>query len=160
MKTILTAAATLLGAMWMQPLASSMQTLPSTPPIKMGLWESTSTMTMTMPGKQMSPMTLTARSCYTAATWTGAFGSDAKEGCTRSKETWANRKYSFDMSCPSKGAKGHIEVVFPTDGAGHGTAHIELDGSGQHMVMDRTFDLRFVRSDCGSVTPDSPVVGK
>ena len=144
-------------------LAVGMMQMPSTPPIKMGLWEATYTGSVTMDGKAMPAAAVAtgkSRSCYTPQSWTGAFGSDSQKGCKRLNETWANRKYSFDLECPNMHGTGHIEATFAGEESGHGSVHIEMEPPGHHMVMDRTFDLKFVSADCGAVTPEHPVMVK
>ena len=156
MRNLLILATTLLHASMMQ--------MPSTPPIRMGLWEATFSGSVTMDGKPAptTPGVTTgkSRSCYTPQSWTGAFGSDSQRGCKRVNETWANRKYSFDLECPNMHGTGHIEATFAGEESGHGSVHIEMEPPGHHMVMDRTFDLKFVSADCGAVTPEHPVMVK
>jgi hypothetical protein len=140
--------------------STGMMQAPGTPPIKMGLWESTSAYTTTMDGAQMpgGDHTVKARSCYTAENWMKSFGSTQQMGCARSNEKWDGRRFSFDFSCPNLHGTGHVQVDFAGTDAGHGTLHMELDSGNHHIATDSTFDTHFVSADCGGVSPDRPVL--
>lgn len=138
-------------------LASFFQ-LPSTPPMKLGLWEITTTMTMEMPGMPAQPPhSVKVRSCVTAASWTKSFGKMQQAGdCTLSHQSMTAGHYSFDVSCPSMNATGHSEMDFSGGTTGHGTMHMEMNASGRQMVTHAVWDSRYLGADCGAVTPDKP----
>ena len=140
-------------------LAGFFQT-PSTPPMKLGLWEITTTVTMEMPGMPTQPpRTVKVRSCVTADSWTKSFGKMQQVGdCAVSHQSMTTSHYSFDMSCPSVNATGHGEMDFSTGTTGHGTMRMEMNAGGRQMVTSSVWDSRYLGADCGAVTPDKPQV--
>ena len=150
MRSVVIAAAGLLGASFFQ--------LPTTPPMKLGLWESSSTMTMQMTGMNMPsqpPHTIKTRVCVTAETWAKAFSnnSDRTAVCTRSHESYGAGHYSFDMSCPSMNSSMHFVMDFSGEDSGHGRMHMDMNPNGHHAVVDSVLDTHFVSSNCGSLAP-------
>lgn len=139
-------------------LAAGMMQMPSTPPVKMGLWETTVMMKVTMAGMDMPPHPMKARVCYTADTWAKHIASEQQKGCQRTNESWSPRGYSFDVSCPSMNGTGHVQIDFLSAESVHAVTHIEMSPSGHHAVSDITADSHFVGADCGSVSPDKPVI--
>jgi hypothetical protein len=134
--------------------------LPATSPMRLGLWEITTTVTIQMPGMQMPaqpPRSFKVRSCVTAETWAKAFGSSQRVAdCTRSHESFTPGHYSYDMSCPSLNAMAHGDMDFSGEGTGHGTMHMDMNAAGHHMISDTVLDSHFISADCGSVAPGKP----
>jgi hypothetical protein len=135
--------------------------LPTTPPMKLGLWESSSTITMQMPGMQMPampPRSVKVRVCLTAETWAKALSNNngRMNNCTRTHESYSAGHYSVDVSCPEMNGTGHFEMAFSGQDSSHGTMHMDMSPQGRHMIADSVVDSHFVSSDCGSVTPDHP----
>jgi len=129
---------------------------PSTPPMKLGLWETAGTTTMQMPGMTMPPpRPVKTRVCVTAETWAKSFGSagDRMAGCTRSNESYGAKHYSFDLSCPATNGTAHFEIDFSSEESGHGKLHLEMNPNGRHAVVDTVLDTHFVSADCGPLAP-------
>jgi hypothetical protein len=131
---------------------------PAAPPMKLGLWEITTTMTMVMPGMPAQPpRSVKVRNCVTAETWTKSFGrSQRASDCTVSHESVTPGHDSFDMSCPSMNATGHGEMDFSGGSTGHGRMHMDINSGGQHMITDTVWDSHFISADCGAVAPGKP----
>jgi len=128
------------------------------PPMKTGLWETTTSTRMQMPGGQMPPArAMKIRSCVTADSWSRAFGQMRQASrCSRVNENRTATRYSFDLSCPN--LKGHGDMDFGGGNSGHGTMHVEADAGGKSMVVDTTWDSKYLGADCGAVTPMSPQI--
>ena len=147
-------------------LSAAMFQMPAKPPMKMGLWESTSVTTMVMPDMPNmpgmgAPRTNKVRSCMTPESYAKNFyNRPQSKDCTRANESWTGNKYSFDIVCPAQNGSGHFEITMQGEEAGHGTMHMKMSPGGHTMTMDMTTDTHFVSSDCGSVTPDKPEILK
>lgn len=145
------------------PVAAALFQMPASPPMKMGLWESTTSTKMSgvdMPaGMAMPNMTIKVRSCMTPESYAKALGSSQRmKDCTRSNEVWTAKSYTFDMVCNSGQAKGHAEITFDSAEASHAKIHVSVNGGGRAIETDATTDAHFVSADCGSVTPDKPQI--
>lgn len=130
-----------------------------TAPMKMGLWESTSTVTMTgiqMPN--MPPRTIKMKRCVTQETWASNFQNRADSACQRSNESFTEHHYSADFSCASGNATGHVDMDFPSSESGHGKVHMEITAGEHHIVSDSSIEMHFVGDSCGSVQPGHPVM--
>ena len=138
-------------------LFSGFVQMPTTPPMKLGLWETSSTTSMQMPGMNMPPQpphSVKARVCVTAETWARAFGNnDRMAGCTRSNESYGAKHYSFDLSCPAMNGSAHFEMEFFGDDSGRGKIHMDMNPQGHHAIVDSVLDSHFVSSDCGGLAP-------
>ena len=131
--------------------------LPTTPPMKLGLWESSTTMTMKMPGMDMPPRTFKSRSCATAESWAKMLGSSQRtDACQRTNESFSGGHYTFDMSCPSMNGKGHADFDLSDSTATHGTVHMDMSPGGRQATSDLVVEGRFISADCGSVVPGKP----
>jgi len=152
------------------------QDMPSNPPIKMGLWESSVTSTisgLTLPPDIVAKLqamgrpvpggthTLVSQGCMTPDEWTKAMermNSSNQSKCTYTNRTITAQKISFDMSCTSERGSaftGHFEMIIDDDQHSHGTAHMKGEGgpNGQPMTIDTTLSSHFVAADCGDVKP-------
>jgi hypothetical protein len=132
--------------------------MPTTPPMKLGLWETSGTITMQMPGMNMPPQpprTVKSRVCVTAETWAKAFSSasDRTAGCTRSNESYGASRFSFDMSCPAMNSSAHFEMDFTSGDSGHGRMHMDMNPQGHHATVDTVLNAHYVSSDCGTLGP-------
>src|SRR3954452_18282701 len=104
---------------------------PTTPPMRMGLWETTSTVKMSgaaMPqGMSMANMTTKVRSCLTPESYARALGnSERQKDCVRSNEVWTSNHFAFDLACKSGGATGHFDMTFESKESGHGVMHLSM----------------------------------
>ena len=133
--------------------------MPTEPPMKLGLWETTSSTKMQMPGMDMAARTMKVRSCATAESWRKAFGSARQsKDCTPVNEKHTATTYSFDLSCSSSKATGHVEMDFGDGTTGHGSMHMVMDAGGKTMTMETTWESKYVGADCGSVAPGTPEI--
>ena len=143
------------GAGWL--LTGLFQAVPP-PPMKMGLWETTTTTTVSMPGMQRpSQPTVKMLQCVTPESWAKTFEANQNTSCQRSNETYASGHYTADMTCgrTAKGT-GHVDMNFSSPEAGHGTVHMDLDANGHPVTIDTIVDMHFSSASCGDVTPSHP----
>jgi hypothetical protein len=152
------------------------QDMPATPPVKMGLWESTIVSNIggiTIPpdvaarlqamGRQVpgGPHTVVTQSCMTKDEWAKAFekmNSNSENKCTYTNRTITAQKISFDMSCASERGgvfTGHFEMLIDDEEHSHGTAHMKGEGGqrAQPMTIDTTMTSHYLSADCGEVKP-------
>ena len=152
---------------------------PSTPPIKMGLWQGTTVSRMTglqlppeivekmkamgrsIPGSE--PKTIETESCLTPEKWKEMFAkSQERENCKIENLKQDSSGMSADMVCTSGGGsgKGHMQVNFISSEKVHGTMHMEMvtERQPQPIVVDMTFDSTYQGADCKGVSPDTPKV--
>jgi hypothetical protein len=135
--------------------------VPSAPPMKAGLWESSTRLTIVIPGAKgpaRPPILGKTRSCVNAGSWAKAFANSGREGaCTRINETYASGVLSFDLHCPNVNGSGHGEMSFGGR-TGHGRVHLDMKPGGQPVSSDTVIQSRYVGADCGAVLPGKPVV--
>jgi hypothetical protein len=141
------------------PLVTAMlfQNTPTVPPMKMGLWEMTSTATMNgsnmlslMPG--LGKRTVKSRSCITPDTFQQAWG--GLKGCTRDNVVSGQKGFSYDLTC----GRSKIQFAMTFDTPEHGTYSMHsVSGS---STMETVADATFISSDCGSVVPGKPQMVK
>jgi hypothetical protein len=143
-------------------VAFLLQNMSGKPPMKMGLWETTSSSQMSgvdmppgMPG--MGARTIKIRACVTPESYAKAFNQQSGD-CSRSNETWSGNTYSFDMSCRQGKTTGHFEMTFEGENSGHGKTHLVINPGAHPMTIDTTMTSQFLSADCGSVTPDKPQI--
>jgi len=173
----------LLMAMLVAPVAMVAQA-PATPPVKVGLWQSTSTVTMSgiqippevvarlqamgrpVPG---GPHTTVLQSCLTAEKWQKMFGDmqqQRDQKCNLSNQQTSSVGMSADIACKSSDGRssstGHLEVTFVSTEKATGKAHMETTMASQPkpIVMDMNFESVFQGADCKGISPDSPQVVK
>ncbi len=130
------------------------------PPMKLGLWETTSATKMDMPGMQMAAHSTKERSCVTAESWNRAFGQSRQDrDCKPVNEQRTATHYSFDLSCSNHNATGHVEMDFVDGTTGHGTMHMVVNTAGKTLTMDSNWESKYLGADCGSVAPgDSEII--
>lgn len=118
--------------------------LPSTPPVKMGLWETTAAN-----GRGASYRT---RSCFTNESYQRDMAK-LPPGCTVSNQTWTSHSFTADVACTMRDAtsNGHIDVQFPDTETIHSTMSISMTAQGQTIPISFTTDSHFVGSDCGGI---------
>jgi hypothetical protein len=157
MKTILVAGTSLL-------IAAFFQGPPTTPPIKMGLWESSGMVKMS--GVDMPPAmagfanrNMVVRMCFTAESYQKSMAAQQKD-CVRSNEHWGAKAWSFDLSCRAGKTNGHVEMQFDSPENVHGKVHMTTDAGGHSMTIDTDSTMHYLASDCGSVKPDNPQIVK
>jgi hypothetical protein len=135
--------------------------IPNAPPMKAGLWESTTSLTITFGGAKAParpPIPGKTRSCVTAGTWSRAFANSGREGaCTRLNEKFSNGLISFDLNCPNVNGTGHGEMSFKGT-TGHGRVHLDMKPAGRPVSSDTVIESRYLGASCGAVVPGKPVV--
>ncbi len=149
----------------------------SAPPIKMGLWQNTATMTTTIHlppelaakmnaaggAMAMPPHTLQTKVCQTAASWTKSIANSQAKNCTITHKVITAKGMSMDMTCsePGKGsAVAHLEAVFDSPEQVHSTMHMQFNqaatsaqASGTTTTTDVKSESHFLSTDCGNVKP-------
>ena len=121
---------------------------PPAPPIKMGLWETSTTMKS---GK--GPQTMKSQVCMTPKTWREGFASSP--GCGVKSLKQDAKSLSMVFACTLWGkdvATSHVQLTFPSPEKLHGTAHVEMPGQ-EPSVMDTTFEGVFKGADCKGLAP-------
>ena len=157
MKMLVVVGASMLAAMFQ---------MPATPPVKMGLWESS--VASKMSGADLPPQmagmgarTTTVHSCLTPESYAKAMAnSQQQRDCVRSNEVWGAKSWSFDMSCRGGQATGHFEMIFDSTESAHGSMHMSMNAGGHAMQSDATMTMHYLGADCGKVTPDKPEIVK
>lgn len=149
----------------------------STPPIKMGLWETTVSSQMsgfTLPPDVVAklkamgrpvpggPHTVVTQGCLTSEEWQqqmGKMNQPANGDCQTTRHLSEAGKFSFDMSCKTpQGAvtTGHWEMQVIDAEHGHGSGHMQSSAAGSNghaFAMSMTMDSHFLSADCGGVKP-------
>ena len=171
------------------PLAPAAQTRPESPapppatseltppPIKMGLWKSTSTSTiagMQIPpevaarmkamGRSLGqPQTVNTLSCITPEKWKQIFNRQRDQRCQLSNQQQSSSGMSADITCSSSNGRnstGHMQMTFDSDTRMHGTFHMNVASEHQPrpVTIDTTYQGEYQGADCQGVSPDSPKV--
>jgi hypothetical protein len=172
-----TSLALLLGLCFFAGAIARAQDLPATPPVKMGLWESTITSTiggltippdvaarlqaMGRPVPGSTPHTSVTQSCMTKEEWAKSIekmNNSNETKCTYTNRNFTSSKFSFDMSCASERGgvfTGHFEMLVDDDEHTHGSAHMKSEGgpNGNPLTIDTTLSTRYLSADCGDVKP-------
>ncbi len=149
----------------------------SAPPIKMGLWQNTATVTTTMhlppemaaqmnaPGGAMAmpPRTVETKTCHTAADWEKSFANSQARNCTITNKLMTAKGMSLDLTCTEPGqgkAVAHMDAVFDSPEQVHSTMHMTFvqdsaaqHGAGTSTTMDVKSESRYLSADCGNVKP-------
>jgi Protein of unknown function (DUF3617) len=151
------------------------------PPIRMGLWQTTTTSTisgiqippdvaarMQAMGRSLpmgQPQTTVTQSCATPEKWKDMFRHLHRQGnCEFNNEHLTSSSLSADLSCKSPNGRysssGHIDVRFVSEEKVHGKAHVVtvMESQPQPIVSDMSFDSAYQGSDCKDVSPDSAKV--
>jgi hypothetical protein len=120
------------------------------PNVKLGLWESTTTMQGRGPGEAH-------KICITdAKLGTGDFDEAPDQNCKRTVTKSTTTSMDITEACadrndPSMNGSGtlHIDVLTPTSVKGTITTTVSM--AGRSMTMNGTFTSKFVSADCGDV---------
>jgi Protein of unknown function (DUF3617) len=136
-----------------------------TPPIKMGLWQTE--VSTTMSGMENMPMnhggqhTTVSQGCLTPDTWKSSMQkmqTDAQRAdCKVSNMHQDSSGLSFDESCSSARYNSdiHFQAQFDNSENMHGSAKMKMTAQGlpQPMTMDMTMTSHYLSSECGDVKP-------
>lgn len=151
------------------------------PPIKMGLWQTTTISTisgiqippdvaarMQAMGRPLpigQPSTIVTQSCATPEKWKDMFRHLHRQGnCQFSNEHQTSSSLTADLACKSPdgryGSSGHIDVSFVSEEKIHGKTHVEaiMESQPQPIVINMSFDSTYQGADCQGVSPDSAKV--
>lgn len=125
-------------------------------PIKAGLWETQVSVNHGSP--------VAGRSCFSAGTTLSDYLTATNKAVSGTQCSVANKAQTahgivYDTTCngPSMSSKGHIDFQLPDaehfSGSSHTTVTGTVHGAPVNMAIDKTFNAKFVSSDCGSVKP-------
>jgi diphthamide biosynthesis methyltransferase len=121
------------------------------PPIKMGLWEKT----MTMSGDT----TMKAKSCVNAESWQTMIENQSKQrpGCNINR-TKSGNTYNFSGSCTMRHSSMTIKGSTTIRDAEHIVTemHTSFTIDGKVRENDTRSEAHFVNSSCGNVKPGVP----
>ena len=127
------------------------------PPVKMGLWEKTTSIT----GGPTGSMTLKSKSCLTPDYWQEMVGAASKQqpNCTTNFSKTSNG-YSFTSNCTLP----HSTIVSKGTSTIQDSEHIVAeshstttrDGKAREMEIHST--SHFLSASCGDVKPGSPEI--
>jgi Protein of unknown function (DUF3617) len=138
------------------------------PPVKMGLWQSESTTTVsgapdTPMGKAMgNGHTTVTQGCLTPESWAKEMqGMEQRRhnaDCTTSNFKQDSHRFSLDESCGSGqgySSNVHFEMLIDDSENAHGQGDVKMTGPAfpQGMSMHMTMKTKFISSDCGDVKP-------
>lgn len=139
--------------------------MPTTPPMKMGLWEIDTTTKMVIPDMpagmpMMGPRNIKLHACLTPESYQKYMvQAQQSKDCTRSNEMWADGHYSADISCNGGKMTGHSEMTMDSKEEAHGTAHMQMN-QGKGMTADTNVHMKWLAVECGAVTPEKPQMVK
>jgi acyl-coenzyme A synthetase/AMP-(fatty) acid ligase len=153
----------------------------SEPPVKMGLWQSKVTSTMTgfqippdvaarlkamgrpVPGSD--PQITVSQSCLTPEKWKDMFSHmQRNHDCQFTNEHRSSTGMSADMACKSTDghytSTGRVDMNFTSSNKMTGKVHVETtrQSQPQPIVMDMIFDRVYQGADCHGISPDSPKI--
>lgn len=139
------------------------QATPAVPPLKMGLWQSEVTVEMSgLPSGTGAPRTVVKQHCMTEDGWKKSMqdmqGQQNNANCKMSNLQQDEHHLSFDENCTSQqnySVTAHIDMHLDSEEEMHGTASMNMSGSGlpQAMSMKSTIRSKFLKSDCGDLKP-------
>jgi hypothetical protein len=131
------------------------------PPIKMGLWQSSVTITSSSMGQ--AGRAITNQSCYTPDSWKQSMQAmqarqQQKLNCTTSNLQQDSHSLSFDGQCSADQGYSinyHIQMVLDSDSAMHGSSTTKMNGPmfPQGMAVSSAISSKFLSSDCGTLKP-------
>jgi len=120
---------------------------PTTPPIKMGLWQAT--MTMGASG------TYKSRACLSLDSYQRML-TRVPPNCEISNLATTATAITGDLKCESPGggtSKGRLDVQIPDSSTVHGTVTAATNYQGHAVSMIIKSDWVFVSADCGDLSP-------
>jgi len=150
MKILLMSMTTLLAAAFFQA--------PTTPPMKMGLWEENATLKMQQPDGTDKTTSQKLRICTTESNWLRLMGPTAKDACPKTNEVWSKNGYSFDLACPGKPKQASVAIHFDSPESEHGSIDDYETPDGKPMKMHGEYEAHWVGAACGDVSSEYPVI--
>lgn len=129
-------------------LASAPQAPSTPPPIKMGLWEATTT---TGTGR-----TIKTRSCMTEQSYQEQFA-HVPPNCTLSNFSRSATHMSGDVACKESNGQattsGHFDAEFPDETSAQTTVTLQVNMQGRTMPMTIKSESHYVGADCRGISP-------
>ena len=121
-------------------------TMPSTLPVKMGLWENTV--------KTSQGETDKTRSCFTKESFQRSVA-NMPPNCTISKQLWTSHSYSSDVACSTSTSesKGHLDMQFVNPEMSRSTITLTITAQGKTIPLTITTESHFISADCGDIAP-------
>lgn len=116
------------------------------PPIKMGLWEATTT---------TQSLTFKMRSCVTPESYKDTL-TRMPPGCTLANPVINTSSISGDVSCTlpnGASGNGHFDAQFPDSSTMHGSISLNISVQGHSMQTAIKTDSHFVSASCGDIQP-------
>jgi hypothetical protein len=135
------------------------------PPMKMGLWETTSVTNMQMPAGMPAgmgaPRTSTTQSCITPESWQKSMErmANPRGECTYQDKTITATGMTFAMTCTMRNVTSTTKgkVTFDSPEKATSNIHIEMAMPGMpgggNMVTEIKGTTKYLGADCGSVKP-------
>jgi hypothetical protein len=134
------------------------------PPVKMGLWQSEVTSTMTglegtpMAAMSKGPRTMVTQSCLTPDHWKKDIeGVNQRRGCTMTNLHQDSHEVSFDEACDAGGGTSntHVDMLIDSSEHVHGTVTMKMNNPRlpNGITTNMSMVTHFVSSDCGNVKP-------
>ena len=117
------------------------------PPIKMGLWEATTTTSTSKVFK--------TRSCVTPQSYREML-TRMPPNCALSNQTNSGTSITEEVSCTASNGNvstGHVSVQIPDSGTAHSTMTLSATEEGHTMTLTVVTDSHFVSADCGDIAP-------
>lgn len=139
-------------------LTATLFQAPSTPPIKLGLWESTGGTTVKQADGTDKTTSRIMRHCVTKENWLTQMGPTGNHSCPKVNEVWTKDSYSFDTACSGKPKTGTVTVHFDTPETERVSIDILAMPDGAPLNMHAMFTDHWVSAACGDVLPNHPVV--
>jgi hypothetical protein len=159
-------------------VAMGAQDTPAPPPVKMGLWQNTTTNTMSgmqippevaarmqamgrpVPG---APRTTVTQSCLTPDRWQKSVSQmQQNSNCQFTNVKQSASGMSGDVTCTTGdgASKGHLDVTYSGAEKMSGKMHMDVTSSRapQPITMDITFESVYQGADCKGISPDLPKV--
>lgn len=152
------------------------------PPVKMGLWQLSTTRNMTgmtLPPEVVEKMkamgrplpggehTTVTQNCLTEEQWKEGLGGTPKsdqQKCAPKNFTRNAHQLSFDIDCTDpRGGRvvGRMEFIFDNPEHLHGTVNMnstQIDAQHSNIVMSTKIDGHYISSNCGDVKPGNDKV--
>ncbi|HXS14374.1 MAG TPA: DUF3617 family protein [Acidobacteriaceae bacterium] len=122
--------------------------LPSSPPIKMGLWEATSSVST-------ARSTMKSRACVTPESYQEEV-TRVPDGCTVTNRVVTGNSLTADVSCTMPNGvsgTGHVQANFTGTDQVHTTIQISMAMGGRTTPINIISDAHFVQTDCGDIPP-------
>jgi len=137
------------------------------PPMKMGLWQSTTTMQMSgMPNMPNMPAgkPIVNQACMSQESWQKDMTAlqnrqqQKNVNCTPPKVEKDTQKFTVDVACTAQqgyNTSVHVEMFLDSEESMHGTSTVKMSGPSlpQGMSMTASIQSKYLGADCGGLQP-------